>query len=156
MHLTLSQSCDYVGVKSKNTFKKYKIPHMKDPVNPRKKLYNTEDIDRMVLDRDMPKVIPLIPNAVVQVDSDIQSLDITKGQTLFDELMDHYFKGIAPSEANVADISSLTIIYLSLAAIELKIAAVGGVDMDLATLHAKTLSNKNLILKGLPNVFDEK
>ncbi len=152
MHLTLIQACEYVGISSRNTFKKYNIPYIKDPLNPRRKLYDSDLIDKLVTDRDMPRLLPSNPVApsASPVDSG-SGLDMSQGQILFDELLMKYYPK-KRSKSNVADVSSLTVVYLSLAAIELELAAAGGVNLDLATLHAKTLSNKNLILRGLPNV----
>ncbi len=145
MELTTKQALIYCSC-SLPTFTKKKIAHT---MRGKSKYFKLKHLDKAF--KNAPKILPPKEevSVIIQVEEDLNALDVSKGETLFNELCDKFYPTIELGEYAHAKISSLTVIRLSLAATEKAIMEHGGTDIDLANLHSKLLRNEAEILKTI-------
>ena len=92
MQLNINEAMDYIGIKSKNTFLKRKMPFTKIG---RQKLYEIDHIEKAFSDKkDMPRILPSKPEQNIKVEvsegADIVALEfkVTDHQQAFGNMLD--------------------------------------------------------------------
>ena len=92
MQLNINEAMDYIGIKSKNTFLKRKMPFTKIG---RQKLYEIDHIEKAFSDKkDMPRILPSKPEQNIKVEvsegADIVALEfkVADHQQAFGNILD--------------------------------------------------------------------